>query len=84
MIGGLFGKQIVESALLLRDRKHLRERKWAHRKMWRREKRFNVTTDQVPYMVETNGVIYAHPIIVRRIKEEVPSADLAKLGIKLI
>lgn len=67
MYGGI---KVIESDLLLRDRVHLRERKWCHRKMWRSEKRFNATYEQVPYMVhdKANNVIYAHPDIVKRLE----------------
>ena len=67
------GTQVIASDLLVQDKLHMRERKWAHRKMWKREKRFNVTVEQVPYVMFANGVMYAHPDIIEEIKKQVPA-----------
>lgn len=73
-LGMLNGMQIVESPLLfdaLNPHTFRNERKWAHRKMWKREERFkHIPTGRMTSTVYcTNGMLFVSPAQAKLIRE---------------
>uniref|UniRef100_A0AB39CEN1 Uncharacterized protein n=1 Tax=Pseudomonas phage HRDY3 TaxID=3236930 RepID=A0AB39CEN1_9VIRU len=67
------GLQIVEDPSHLQIVRHLRERKWAHRKMWNRGKRFNVTTTYKPSrtVLRFDDKLVMHPALAAEVREAI-------------
>lgn len=73
-LGMLNGMQIVESPLLsdkLNPHTFRNERKWAHRKMWKREERFkHIPTGRMTSTVYcANGMLFVSPAQAKLIRE---------------
>jgi hypothetical protein len=48
---------------------HRQERKWAHRVMWQRSRRFNITMVRGA-LIGPNGTVFVHPNTYKIIKEQ--------------
>ena len=63
---------------MLTDRKAIkRERKWARRKMWELEKRFDIAYIEVPStkIIQADGKIFMHPEMIRKLNEDLTAQE---------
>lgn len=74
---------------VLTDKKfHTRERKWAHRKMWNKAKRFNLIPYEVPsrQIIKAGDKIFMHPAMWKEIENAMTSlhkaANTFSMGMK--
>lgn len=52
---------------------HKKERKWAHRVMWRRCQRFTITQRRL--YIKVGSCLHAHPNTVELLKQQIPSFE---------
>lgn len=60
--------------MLERQESHRKERKWAHRRMWRKGQRF--TIKMTPVVLVMNGALYAHPNTIELLKNSIPPVSV--------
>lgn len=63
---------------------HKQERKWAHRKMWQKDRRFNVTIFHVPSrnIIRTDGSLFMHPAMWKEIEAANNKQPTFSMGMK--
>lgn len=78
------GFSVMLNVNLLQTKYNLRERKWAHRKMWQKERRFN----HIPYSVPSREVIrmadrlVMHPAMWKEIEAATAKPSTYSIGYK--
>ncbi len=70
MLLKLNGFRVHLNAMLTETKHHLQERKWAHRKMWKKSKRFNHIPYEVPsrQIIKTDDKLFMHPAMWKEIE----------------
>jgi len=76
---GFNGLQVVEDSTQVELVHHLRERKWAHRKRHKPEKRFNITTTTKPSrtVIRMGDKLIMHPAMANEIRRQLGSLESA-------
>jgi hypothetical protein len=70
MLLKLNGFRVHLNAMLTETKHRTQERKWAHRKMWKKAKRFNHISYEVPsrQIIKTDGKLFMHPAMWKEIE----------------
>lgn len=70
---GVQGFRVIEDPCMVQTKLRPQERKWAHRKMWKRAQRFKFIPYQVPsdQMIKMDDKLIMHPATAKRLRDAI-------------